>query len=68
MNKIIDHTKMKALMVEKNKKQRDMANHLGISLNSFNNKVNGNRDFTETEINKILKLFETEYEYVFLPH
>lgn len=68
MDKIKKHKKLKGLMAENNKGQEDMAKYLDITLKSFNQKVNGTYDFKETEINKILRLFNVKYEDIFLPY
>lgn len=68
MDKLKNHTKLKALMVEHGKNQKDMANYLEISERALNSKINGDTDFKETEINKLLKLFNARYENLFLPY
>lgn len=48
---------IRSLMVLNSLKQPDMAKMLGISLASFNFKLNNRRDFTLTELVKMSKYF-----------
>ena len=55
----------KAWAVLNGLKQRDIANTLGVSLQSVNNKMNGRRDFTLVEIKKLHNTYGVEAD-VFL--
>ena len=48
---------IKALRAVKGLRQEDLAKFLGISLNSYNNKENGKREFSLMEANSLAKLF-----------
>jgi len=61
----MEHLKLKALMSLHKLKQSDIADKLGIDLSTFNLKINGKRDFTITEIEKIKALFNLPYEEIF---
>lgn len=56
---------IKALRVSNNLKQEDLAKFLGISLNSYNNKENGKRDFSLKEANSLAELFGYSIEEIF---
>lgn len=58
--------KIKAARVELGKTQKDMAKFLGVCPKSYVSKENNNKDFTETEINKLLSYFNRTYEDLFL--
>jgi len=57
--------KLKALRLEHNLKQIDMAKLLGISENTYNRKENGITEFTESEIKKICEIFNKKAEEIF---
>ncbi len=57
--------KIKAARVELGKTQTDMAEILGICPKSYVSKENNDKDFTETEINKLLSYFDRKYEELF---
>ncbi|NNG67315.1 helix-turn-helix transcriptional regulator [Caldanaerobacter subterraneus] len=57
--------KLKALRLEHNLKQIDMAKLLGISENTYNRKENGITEFTESEIKKICDIFNKKAEEIF---
>lgn len=59
------HDKLRALCIEHGFTQQDMAELLGISVSSFNMKLNGKREFTITEIQKIVKWFGLPFEKIF---
>lgn len=46
---------LKAKMVEKGKTQSEIAQEIGMSTNSLSRKVNGKREFTASEIRKLIK-------------
>lgn len=58
--------KIKAARVEIGKTQTDMAEILGVCPKSYVSKENNLIDFTETEINRLLKYFDRTYEDLFL--
>ncbi len=47
--------------------QKDMAEALGISMQSYHRKESGEREFTEKEIIKLLNLLNVHFEELFLP-
>ncbi|WP_427340179.1 helix-turn-helix transcriptional regulator [Caloranaerobacter sp. DY30410] len=57
--------KLKSLRVNYNITQDDMAQLLNISVQTYNKKENGKSEFTQSEINKILSLFDVKYEEIF---
>lgn len=59
------HTRLKALRVKNNIVQQDMADMLDINYSTYSLKENGIRDFTITEIQKIIELFGLPYEEIF---
>lgn len=56
---------IKALRVARDLRQEDVAKILGISLNSYNNKENGRRDFSLQEANSLAELFGYSIEEIF---
>ncbi|MBP3930674.1 MAG: helix-turn-helix domain-containing protein [Serratia marcescens] len=56
---------IKALRVVKGLTQEDLAKFLGISLNSYNNKENGKREFSLIEANSLAELFGYSIEEIF---
>lgn len=46
--------------------QNLIAKDLGISGTTYSLKENGSREFTEKEINKLLRLLDVKYEDIFL--
>lgn len=59
------HNRLKGLILSKGLTQADMANLLAIDPSTFNLKVNGKRDFTITEIEKIKEILCLKYEEIF---
>ena len=57
--------KLKAKRVEYGLTQKDMAEKLNITSNSYSRKETGKKDFTYTEIVSILKIFDCKFEDVF---
>jgi len=57
--------KLKALRLEHNLKQTDMAKLLGMSETTYNRKENGITEFTESEIKKICDIFDEKPEEIF---
>lgn len=45
--------------------QQDIADILGLSRASYVSKENGKNDFTQTEIQKLMELFNLPYESIF---
>ena len=59
--------KLRGLRVAKGLTQEDMADILGISKQTYNQKEQGKSEFKTSEINIILDLFDDEnYENIFL--
>ena len=58
--------RLKMYRVGNNLTQEDMAKQLGIRRATYSVKEQGKIDFTQTEINKILKLLNMKYEELFL--
>ncbi len=61
-----DTNKIKGLRGELGLKQEDIADYLNISIMSYNRKENEKKEFKESEINKLIKLFDKPYEKIFL--
>lgn len=59
------YCKLKGLMVENNITQMQMAKLLGISVSTFNQKLNGKSDFTIQEAKKISKILNEEVTIIF---
>lgn len=57
--------KLRAKRVEFGLNQKDMAEKLNITSNSYSRKEIGKQEFTYTEIIKILKIFNCKFEDVF---
>lgn len=53
--------KLKGLMAEKNLKQIDVADALGLSLTTVSSKFTGKVDFTLREIRELAKLFNVDF-------
>lgn len=58
--------KIKAARVEVGKTQKDMAKLLGLCHKAYILKENNRKDFTESEINKLLNYFNRKYEDLFI--
>ena len=50
----MDYAELRAVMARKEVKYRDLASKIGISLQSFYNKMDGKTDFKLTEIHAIV--------------
>lgn len=59
------YPKLKALLVERGIKQREISETLGITLSTFNNKLNGIGDFSISDVKKICKKLEIEADIFF---
>lgn len=57
---MIDLGEIKACMARNDHKQKDIANILGLSLNSVNSKINGQRDFTVSELAVLAKMYDVD--------
>lgn len=55
---MFDYSNLLELMESKNVSRPNLCKKLGISLNTFSNKVNGHTYFTTIEIKKICKILE----------
>lgn len=55
---------LKAEMARNGKTNMSMARFLGVSENTFSFKLNGKREFTLDEINKIAALFNVSIDYL----
>lgn len=63
----MSHDRLKGIMREQRKTQRDLAECLGISLGTANAKLNGRSDFTLYEIKDILEWLQSgTFEDIFL--
>ena len=59
--------KLKGARAERSLTQSDLAKLLGITTKSYCNKENGKTEFTQSEIEKMLDIFEDKrYEDIFL--
>ena len=58
--------KLKGLIAENGISQKDIAEQLGITLRSFNDKINGKSDFSLTEARIISEYFKKPIEQIFL--
>ncbi|MBV1817299.1 helix-turn-helix domain-containing protein [Bacteroidales bacterium MSK.15.36] len=57
--------KLKALRIEHEIKQSDLADMIGISKTTYNRKENGFNEFTENEIKIICEIFNKEPSEIF---
>ena len=64
---LIDRDELKAQMVKKHYSREKVSKLLCISLRSYNDKLNGVRDFKENEIEKLVSVFSSSilYNYCF---
>lgn len=62
---MINRNKLRGLMAEKNIKQVDMAEAIGISTNAFNMKLNEKSRFDENEIFAIAKRLGVDVDFLF---
>lgn len=60
MNLILIGSRIKALLIIKNIKRSYLAKELGISYNTLTKKLNGQREFSFTEITKMQKIFNLD--------
>lgn len=59
------HIQLKLLRAKNSLSQQDMADLLGMAINSYNHKENNVKDFTISEIEKIKEIFGLPYEDIF---
>lgn len=57
--------KLKALRAEHELTQLDMSKIVGLSIDAYRYKENGDYDFTKSEIDLILDYFNVKYEDIF---
>lgn len=57
---MIDLGEIKACMARNGHIQKDIANILGLSCNSVNKKINGERDFTAKELATLAKTYDVD--------
>ena len=62
---MVNRNKLRGMMAEKNKKQIDVANALGISVNAFNMKLNGKTKFNESEVKGIADYLNVQIDFLF---
>ena len=54
----MNRRKLKGKMAEAEKSQKELAKLLGISLNAFNNKVNGKSEFNTSEVTRLCAILD----------
>lgn len=59
------HKRLKVLMFERDITQRQLADIIGINISTLNGKISGKREFTLSEINKIITYFNLSFEQIF---
>lgn len=57
---MIDLGEIKACMARNDHKQKDIANILGLSSNSVNQKIQGKREFTVQELAMLAKTYDVD--------
>lgn len=57
------YPKVKAYLVENNIKQKEVADFLGITVTSFNNKLNGRGDFAMRQVRCMCKHFGIDVSF-----
>jgi DNA-binding Xre family transcriptional regulator len=60
------YLKFKAWLVEKEIKQKDVADLLGISVENLNKKVNGKQKFTLAQVKKICEKYNISADLFFI--
>lgn len=63
---MINRNKLRGLMAERNIKQGEMAEAIGISVNAFNMKLNEKSRFDENEIYAIAEKLQVEVNFLFV--
>lgn len=59
---------LRALMIQNNLTQKDLAKKINIGVATLQLKINKKKTFNINEIEKIIKLFNQPYEYIFFNH
>ena len=62
---MINRNKLRGLMAEKNIKQGEMAEAIGISKNAFSMKLNEKSRFDENEVYMLSKLLNVDVNFLF---
>lgn len=62
---MINRNKLRGLMAEKNIKQGEMAESIGISKNAFSMKLNEKSRFDENEVYMLSKLLNVDVNFLF---
>jgi len=60
------HTNLKGLLISKGINQSELAKRLGINACSVSLKITGKRQFTLSEILKIMEILDKTFEEIFL--
>lgn len=63
----MEYPKIRGKRSELHLSQEDVAKELSITVKTYNLKENGKSEFTLEEVRKILKLFNCNFEDIFLP-
>ena len=66
MTKLQRRNNLRACRAKNGLTGQDVADHIGITKVSYSYKETGKNEFTESEINKLLELFDESYEDIFL--
>lgn len=56
---LINRDELKAQTIRNHYSREQMSNVLGISLRAYNDKLNGKREFKESEVYKLVSMFGT---------
>ncbi len=63
----MEYPKIRGKRCELHLSQEDVAKELSITVKTYNLKENGKSEFTLEEVRKLLKLFNCNFEDIFLP-
>lgn len=63
MDSVIIGNRIKALLIIKHMKRKELAQQLNISYNSLTKKLNGNRGFTIDEIIQMKDIFKLDIQF-----
>lgn len=63
----MEYPKIRGKRSELHLSQEDVAKELSITVKTYNLKENGKSEFTLEEVRKLLKLFNCNFEDIFLP-
>lgn len=61
---MFDSRNIRAELARNGMSMKDLSNNLGISQNSLRYKLNGNREFTLTEVSKMADIFSCSLDYL----